>query len=128
MSKGYEKNKERKLQLSLFGKNLTRRSGSKCELCEISNAKLIIYELPPIPVEPQLDRCINLCENCYSEVNKPKDMNYLRCLVNSVWSEIPAVSALSIRLLRLIENNCDFAREILDSVYPNEETQRLLGD
>ncbi len=47
MAKGLDKHRERLEAVALFGKDLTRRSGSKCELCETSNVKLQIYEVPP---------------------------------------------------------------------------------
>lgn len=126
MAKGFEKNKERKQKLSIFGKNLTKRSGSKCELCESSNKKLIIYELSPIPEEPEFERCVFICEDCLEQVKNPDDYNYLRCLTNSVWSEIPVVSALSIIILRKIKDKCDFANELLEQVFVDEEVERFL--
>ncbi len=126
MSKGFEKNKERKDKLSMFGKDLTRRSGAKCELCEAQGVKLNIYELPPVPAEPQFERCVFLCEKCLSEVNNPEDANHLRCLTNSIWSEVPVVVALSIRLLKKISDKHDYAKELLEQVYIDDDVKNLL--
>jgi len=126
MSKGYEKNKERKVELSYFGKDLVRRSKSMCELCETSGTKLEIFELPPVPASPNFDRCMLLCEKCKQQTKNPDDFNHLRCLSNSVWSEVPAVAALSIRLLNLLKDDHSFASELLDQIYPDEDTLTLV--
>jgi protein PhnA len=126
MSKGFEKNKERKDKLSLFGKELTRRSGAKCELCGTKGVKLEIYELPPIDQEPEFAKCIFLCEKCLSQTKCPEDTNHLRCLANSIWSEVPAVVALSVILLSELKDKTDYAGELLEQVYLDEEVQNLL--
>lgn len=46
MTKGYEKNRERIAALNSLGKNLARRSGSKCELCFASKVPLYTVEVP----------------------------------------------------------------------------------
>ena len=48
MAKGLDKHRERLEALALFGKDLTRRAGSKCELCETAGVKLQIHEVPPV--------------------------------------------------------------------------------
>ena len=58
MAKGLDQHRERLEALALLGKDLTRRAGSKCELCETAGAKLQIHEVPPVPSEPELEGCI----------------------------------------------------------------------
>jgi len=126
MAKGFEKNKERKEKLSFFGKDLTRRSGAKCELCGTQGQKLNIYELSPAPAEPEFERCVFLCDKCLSQVENPDDVNHLRCLSNSIWSEVPAVVALSVRLLKKLSEKNDFARDLLEQVYIDDAVNKLI--
>ena len=70
MAKGLDKHRERLETLALFGKDLTRRAGSKCELCETSNVKLQIHEVPPVPAEPDFEHCIFICDACQDDIDK----------------------------------------------------------
>ncbi len=127
MAKGLDVYRERVNELSSFGKNLVRRSGSCCELCGAKGIKLDLFELPPVPKSPDYDRCLLLCEECGCKIDKPEknNPNYWRCLNNTVWSEIAVIQALSIRILRRIEAENDWARELLDQVFPDPEVEEL---
>ncbi len=95
MAKGYDLAREREAKLNLFGKNLARRSKSKCELCSCEGEKLNIYEVKPIEEEPNYERTLLLCKNCISKmknINNLDEYNY-RFLNESIWSEIPIVKA-----------------------------------
>jgi len=89
MAKGYDQHKERQNALSLFGKNLARRSGKSCELCGTSGISLQVMEVPPLPEEPEFERVIFICETCQKQIQRPKQIepNHWRSLNNSVWSE-----------------------------------------
>ena len=118
MAKGLEKHQERQRQLSLFGKDLTRRARSCCELCGTSGAKLSIYELAPVPQEPEFQRCLFLCGSCTEPLNNPKKLapDYWRFL-----SEIPIVQVLAARILDYIGRKESWASEILEEAYLDEE-------
>ena len=119
MAKGYETNQERLAVLTSFGKELARRAKSRCELCEES-APLGIFEVPPAPREPDIAVCAFLCEFCREQAENPKRFQpgeRWRFLTRSLWSEIPAIQALSLRLLRRQGSDQDWAREALEDAW-----------
>lgn len=120
MSTGYQGKFHRQNMLSRFAKDLVRRSRSKCELCDKSGARLDVHELPPLEEEPYLDGCIFICESCLKQITNPKKMvpSYWRCLNNSLWSEVPAVQVMSVRMLhRLAKAGHHWAGELLENAY-----------
>jgi protein PhnA len=127
MAKGFDKNLERKTELSSFGKNLVRRSGSSCELCGSSGTSLGIYEISPVPKEPDYDRCLFICDECREQLDNTAKINadHWRCLNNAVWSETAVIQALSIRMLRIIAQKHNWAEELLDQVYPDPEVEDM---
>lgn len=130
MAKGYDQNIERKNTVSFYGKDLARRSKSKCELCEAAGVKLNVYEVPPILVEPKYEKCILICDNCIElieKINKVKE-NDFRFLRNAIWSEVPIVKVVAISLLRKIEEKVSWAKDILEDLYIDEETEKLLEE
>ncbi|MEO0448059.1 MAG: hypothetical protein AAF191_18480, partial [Verrucomicrobiota bacterium] len=72
MSKGWEKDQERKNAVQWLGKELARRAKSRCEVCEASGVPLSIYEVPPVPKEPSGERSLFLCATCHSALSNPK--------------------------------------------------------
>jgi len=123
MSKGREKHQQRLQELSLFGKDLARRSGRKCELCEASGTALSIYEVPPVKSEPDFDHCLFICTTCEEQINSPKlrDSDHWRCLNATVWSEVPAVQATSVALLESFST--DWAIDLKEMFFCDEETK-----
>ena len=125
MVKGYDQNQERKKILSSFGKDLTRRSGSKCELCKAGNVSLSVCEVSPVSTEPDYDACIFVCEDCRKGIKNPKKIGsgHWRCLNEAVWSDVPAVKVVSVRILKSLEDSEPWVHDLLDEVYlsPEEE-------
>jgi len=123
MSKGHAKHQERHHGLSLFGKDLVRRCGSKCELCDSSGVKLGVFEVPPIATEPDFNHCIMICETCQIQIEKPKsiDASYWHFLASSMWSTTPAVKVLSVAMLKHLSDKNDWAVQLLDQVYMDAE-------
>jgi protein PhnA len=133
MSTGFQGKFHRQNMLSRFAKDLVRRARSRCEICDKSGVKLEIYELPPLEDEPILEHCIFTCESCYKQINKPAKMvpSYWRCLNHSIWSTVPAVQVISVRLLRRLSAlNQHWAEELLEKTYlePDLEDWSLLAD
>ncbi|UTW04120.1 phnA protein [Amphritea atlantica] len=123
MSKGHAKHQERHHGLSQFGKDLVRRCGSKCELCEDHGVKLVVYEVPPIEAEPDYDHCIMICETCEGQLDRPKtiDATYWRFLANSMWSSVTPVKVISVAMLQHLAKQEAWAGELLEQVYMDEE-------
>lgn len=125
MAKGLDKHKERMGKLSSFGKDLTRRSGSKCELCSTSGVSLEVFEVPPVHDDPDFEKCVFICETCkkFIENNKSDPGNHWKCLNTSIWSEVPAVQVLSYKLLKQIEEQEKWVSELLEEVYLDPEIE-----
>ncbi|WP_163832929.1 phnA protein [Spartinivicinus ruber] len=123
MAKGYDDHQARLSELNLLGKALTRRAKSCCELCEASGVKLTTYEVPPIPVEPELDQCLLLCPTCYEQLNRPKSIqtDHWRCLTKTMWSSLPAAQIIAIRMLKYLADKADWAAELLEQAYLEPE-------
>lgn len=129
MAKGLEKHQERMGKLSRLGKDLTRRSGASCELCDSSGVSLSIYEVPPVPAEPELERCVFVCPTCSEQLENPKrmDVQHWRCVAQSVWSEVPAVQVVAARVLDRFSRSEVWAREALDEAYFEEEVESWIS-
>lgn len=129
MAKGLEKHKERQAALNLLGKDLTRRSGSSCELCEATGVALRAYEVPPEESVPTLENCVFACERCREQLENPKrlDFAHWRCASQTVWSEVPAVQVVAARVLDRIGKAELWAREALEDVYFEEEVEEWIA-
>ncbi|MDX8335642.1 PhnA protein [Candidatus Cetobacterium colombiensis] len=128
MAKGYDQYMERKNKVNSFGRELTRRAKSKCELCEATGVSLSVFEIPPIKEEPEIERCIFICEDCKNKLERIKKSkeNDFRFLSNSIWSEVDIVRAFSILLLREMAKKYSWAELISDDLYVDEDTEKLI--
>lgn len=119
MANGYQANQARKQTLSSVGKDLARRAKSKCELTGESGVSLVIYEVPPVPNEPEFERCLMITESALSQLENPKTIvaNDWRILGEQIWSELELVQVVSVRMLTYIAKNEHWAQEILDNAY-----------
>ena len=126
MAKGYDKHQQRLEDLNAFGKNLTRRAGSKCELCGAAGVEMSIFEVPPIPDEPDYDRCVLMCHTCREQIDNPKliEPQHWRCLHEAIWSEVPPVQVISLRLLRRLAERENWALDLLDQAYLTEAVEK----
>jgi len=124
MAKGYEFNKKRQEELNLLGRELARRSGSKCELCLAAGTKLNVFEIPPAAGEPDSAKCVFICDTCLSGLFQPVKLNdHWRCLNESIWSEVKPVKILSMIILKKISSKNPWAGDIIDEVYLDEEDE-----
>ena len=87
-----------------LGKDLTRRSRGRCELCA-SRDDVRAYELAPFPEEPVLDRALHACARCrrWLEGDEIAPLE-ARFLGEAIWSDVPPVRLAAARLLL----RCDF--------------------
>ena len=128
MAKGYEVNRKRQEELNTLGRELTRRSGSKCELCLTAGVKLNVVEIPPISGEPDSDRCVFICDTCSSGISEPLKLdNHWRCLSESIWSEVKPVKVISAIILKKISGKNSWAADIMDEVYLDEEDDQWIN-
>lgn len=128
MAKGYDQHIERKNKVNSFGRELTRRAKSKCELCEATGVSLSVFEVPPVKEEPEVERCIFICDECKNKLERVKKAkeNDFRFLTNSIWSEVDMVRALSIKLLTEMTTKYSWAELVLDDLYIDESTEELI--
>ncbi|MCM8536695.1 MAG: PhnA domain-containing protein [Lentisphaeraceae bacterium] len=120
MAKGRDEHQARQSELDSFGKDLAKRSKSKCELCGESTS-LGVYEVPPV-VDPEFEKCIMICEPCKLQVEDPKkiNVNHWHCLNDTAWSEVPAVQVVVWRLLGQLSSE-SWAEDLKDQLYLDEE-------
>lgn len=125
MSKKRKPYKENLLRVGDFGKDLARRSKSKCELCEASKVKLTIYEVPPAPTTPDFNNCIFICDHCLNlifNIDTVKE-NDLRFLEGPIWSETEIIKATSIALLKTAENKFSWISDSLENIYIDSQLE-----
>ncbi|MBY4678940.1 phnA protein [Marinobacterium arenosum] len=126
MAKGLDKHQARQQELSLFGKDLVRRCGSQCEMCGASGVPLSIYEVAPVPSEPDFDRCAMFCDSCREQIDYPKrrDNNHWRCLNGAIWSQVPIVKALAVAMLDKLAQQEAWAKDLQEQVYLEGDEQQ----
>lgn len=101
MVRGYDKNQERKEMLSSLGRALARRAKSACELCGTKGLALAPYEIPPVPVAPDIDRILFVCARCAAGADDPHLAgDEWRFLENAVWAEFAPTQVVAVRMLR----------------------------
>jgi len=128
MAKGYEINKKRQDNLNILGRELARRSGSKCELCLSAGVRLNVFEIPPVSGDPDSERCVFICDKCISGIFEPAKLNdHWRCLNESIWSEIKSVKIISAIILKKISVEKSWAADIMDEVYFDEEDEEWIS-
>lgn len=99
---------------------LQNRSNNICELCSSEDESFQAYAVPP-KNDVFIENQVVLCANCFSQITTSNyaDINHWRCLSGSIWSEVPAVQALSFKILNKLKTE-DWASEILDSIFLEE--------
>ncbi|MGO4905043.1 PhnA domain-containing protein [Flavobacterium sp. W20_MBD1_R3] len=102
-------------------RELSKRSGSKCELCGATD-NLKVYEVLPTK-KGGLDESIMACSTCIDQIENPDnvDLNHWRCLNDSMWSEHSAVQVVAWRMLSRLRGS-GWPQELLDQMYLDEDT------
>ena len=128
MATRYQQHKERQEALTMLGRDLTRRSKARCELCSAAGERLFTIEVEPLPDQPDPDHAVFLCEQCRDgSIGGKLEPNRWRFLESVVWSEIPAVQITAVRLCRRLENaGVGWAGDILSGLYLNPEVEAQL--
>lgn len=106
-------------------KTLLKRSGSKCELCGLTE-NLSVYPVPPDSREKAEDSIL-VCNTCRDQIDYPKKVivNHWRCLNDSIWSQVPAVQVVSWRMITRLNTshkNLRWTQDLLDIIYLEEKT------
>ena len=76
------------------------------------------YEVPPASEDPDLDRCVLLCERCAAGARGGGlvDIEW-RFLDEAVWTELPPVQVVAVRLLHRLSAAAPWAAATLDGLY-----------
>ncbi|MFV8369340.1 PhnA domain-containing protein [Flavobacterium sp. LB2R40] len=101
-------------------RELSKRSGSKCELCGATE-NLKVYQVLPAK-KGELDENIMACSTCLEQIENPAhvDLNHWRCLNDSMWSEHTAVQVVAWRMLSRLRA-AGWPQELLDQMYLDED-------
>jgi protein PhnA len=111
---------------SLLGKDLSRRARARCELCEESTS-LLIFEVPPIAEDPEIERALMICERCERAVEGGRQApppDELRFLTTAMWSPLLPCQLTAVRTLRRLDTT--WARDALDGLYLDPEVEAQL--
>ncbi|MEZ4238389.1 MAG: phnA protein [Myxococcota bacterium] len=110
-------------QVGALGKQLTRRSRGKCELCE-SNVEVRPYELPPFPEEPDPERTLMACGRCREWLEREQvDPIQAHFLSSAVWAELAPVRLAAARLLLACDDlNDPWLLDALEAANVDPET------
>lgn len=100
---------------------LKARSNNQCELCT-STDNLSVYEVPPNS-EQRINDSILVCGTCSAQLNKKESMDskHWNCLLESMWSEVPAVQVVAWRMLSRLRHE-SWAVDALDMLYFDDAT------
>lgn len=100
---------------------LRARSNNQCELCTSTN-NLSVYDIPPHP-QQRIGDSLLVCETCSNQLNQkePMDSVHWKCLLDSMWSEVPAVQVVAWRMLNRLRHE-SWAVDALDMLYFDETT------
>ncbi len=130
MAKGRDKYQARMEVLSGFGKDLARRAGSCCELCDASGVKLVTHEVAPVPAEPDFDHCLLVCEICAEQLANPKRIqaDHWRCLGKTIWSQIPVVQVVAVRMIRQLAEKYSWAQEMLEPLFLEPDVEHWIDN
>ena len=129
MGKGYEENQARQALLQSFGKDLARRAKSTCELSGKSGVPLRIYEVPPVPKEPDPARCLMICDEVIEALAKPGlfKADEWRHLGELIWSDEPMVRLMTVRILQFLGKKNDWCRDVIEEAYLDDEVLEEAG-
>ena len=114
MAKGLQKHQARLDAINRLGKDLARRAGRACELCQERN-DCRAYDLEP-ERPPNLDQLILLCASCRDLLDRPGQTpaDHMRFVANHCWSDVPPLQATVERLLKPLA--VDWAQEALENL------------
>ena len=99
---------------------LIQRSDNQCELCG-DHESLAPYALDD-------SNAVLVCGSCGPQIEgEIGDINHWYCLQGSVWSEVPAVAALSWRMLSRLKGE-SWAVEAMDGAFLDASVLSLAGN
>jgi hypothetical protein len=112
--------------VGILGKDLTRRSRGRCELCG-GTGDVRPWELPPFPEEPDPERTLMTCARCRGWLEREEiDPVQARFLSEAVWSNVAPVKLAAARLLLASDGLDDpWLRDALEAANVDPRTGEL---
>ena len=110
-------------QVGVLGKELTRRSKGRCELCD-GRVDVRPFELPPFPDDPDPERTLMACGRCREWMEHERiDPVQAHFLSEAVWSDLAPVKLAAARLLLASDGLDDpWLRDALDAANVDPST------
>lgn len=101
---------------------LRRRSSDLCELCG-TRSETEAWQVPPSP-DGTADQAVLLCLRCTHQVERAEalDPEHWRTLLDTMWSQVPAVQVMAWRMLRRLRSEA-WAVEALDMLYLEDDVR-----
>jgi protein PhnA len=93
-------------------KSLEERCGGMCELCAAEPATI---EYTVSPKEEITENQVAICTTCEENLSNKDARDHWQCLSGSIWSQEPAVQALTYRVLYGMQEQA-WARDIMEMV------------
>ncbi|UJR82680.1 PhnA domain-containing protein [Sandaracinus amylolyticus] len=105
---------------------LGARAGGRCELCGATEA-LRVYVVPPRSAAP--DTSVLVCGTCAAQLagDAALDPTHWFCLKESIWSEVPVVQVVGLRLLARL-GDASWAAELRAQIWVPDEVQAWADD
>ncbi|MFT4621621.1 MAG: protein PhnA [Myxococcota bacterium] len=128
MARGRDEFQAHKAGVAALGRSLSRRAGSRCELCGEGEG-LRPIEVAGGPAEPDPEWALLACERCRDAIGpKPKwEAAELRFLETAVWSDVVPAQLAAVRLTRsLAASGVGWATDLLDGLYLDPVVEGLL--
>lgn len=103
-----------------ISKGLNQRSEGVCELCALNPAEI---EFVVSPKEDILQNQVALCSICESNLSNENARDHWQCLSSSIWSQEPAVQALSYRIFFGLKEQ-SWARDVIEMIDLDENVMQ----
>ncbi len=126
MATGYQADRARKEAVQALGRELARRARSRCEFCGVGGQRLEVVEVLPLPDRPEPTRAVLLCEPCMAGVveGRTEPEERWRFLEEVVWSEVPPVQVMAVRMARRLQaRKVGWAQDLLAGIYLDPEIE-----
>ncbi len=128
MARGRDRHQAHEAAVAALGRGLSRRAGSRCELCG-ADSGLRVVEVDGGPPEPDPEWAVLSCRRCIDAMG-PKGRwaaGELRFLETTIWSDVIPAQIAAVRLARRVADAGEpWASEVLDGLYLEPEIESLL--
>lgn len=130
MARGLDRFQQRQDEVQALGRELGRRSRSRCELCG-ERTSLGVVEVPPLPELPEADAALMVCARCRPAVEGGTltgERESWRFLAEAVWAELPAAQTVAVRTTRrMAAERVAWATQVIEDLYLDPAIEARIG-